>query len=189
MSAATLIRWDGLAAVVAAALRMALDVLTFLSDVSSRGVAPAAVTVVELVLLSIGLVALYAHQSEATGILGLVGFLMAYVGTVVGLLTVVVPMLIVWIALLLLTGWALFGIASLRAQVYPRAAAIILIIGAVLSGVATALIRSGMIVVGRAAALTATGVPDLIFIVAIGWLGFSLFRKRPEEVHQPTHAS
>src|ERR671938_427005 len=99
MSAATLIRWGGLAAVVAAALRMALDVLTFLSDVSSRGVAPAAVTVVELVLLSIGLVALYAHQSEATGILGLVGFLMAYVGTVVGLLTVVVPMLIARTAL------------------------------------------------------------------------------------------
>jgi hypothetical protein len=168
---------------------MALDVLTFLSDVSSRGVAPAAVTVVELVLLSIGLVALYAHQSEATGILGLVGFLMAYVGTVVGLLTVALPMLIVWIALLLLTGWALFGIASLRAQVYPRAAALLLIIGALLEGVATALIRGGMIVVGPWAATTATVLPGLIYSVAIAWLGFSLFRKRPEEVHQPTHVS
>lgn len=38
---------------------------------------------VGLILLAVGLVGLYAHQSEAAGPLGLVGFLIAFAGTVV----------------------------------------------------------------------------------------------------------
>ena len=57
-------------------------------------------------------------------------------------------------------SWALFGVAMLRAQVYPRVAAIVLIIGA-------------LIVI---APLSATG---LVIEVALIWLGVSCLREGP----------
>lgn len=110
---------------------------------------------VALVLLLLALVGLYARQWEATGGLGLVGFLLAFAGTTlvagdwwfeafVGpVLADAAPALLErppggW----LLTGgattftafaigWALFGIASLRARVFPRPASVLLIVGGV----------------------------------------------------------
>jgi hypothetical protein len=99
---------------------------------------------------------LYARQSESAGTLGLVGFLAALSGTglLVGLIwanAFVVPTLAVEapavldaeptgtlaFGFLLSTtifglSWALFGVAMLRAWVYPRVATILLIIGALL---------------------------------------------------------
>jgi hypothetical protein len=128
-------------------------------------------------LLLVAVVGLHTHQAEAAGTLGLVGFLAALVGTglLVGLVwtsTFVPPTLAVEAPAVLDTeeppgalafgfmfsivvfglSWALFGVAMLRARVYPRVAAIVLIIGALL----------------LIAPLPATG---LVIEAALIWLG------------------
>ena len=110
------------------------------------------------VLLLLGLVGLYVRQSEAAGILGLVAFLLAFFGTALALgatwaelfvapsLAIEAPrvleaeptgMLALGFTLtffvFLPLGWLLFGVASYRARIYPRAAAILLMVGAVIA--------------------------------------------------------
>lgn len=105
-------------------------------------------------LLLVAVVGLYARQSEAAGALGLTGFLAALIGTglIVGMVwtnTFIPPALAVeapavldaepagslafgfmFSSIVFGLSWALFGVAMLRARVYPRVAAILLIIGA-----------------------------------------------------------
>ena len=105
------------------------------------------------VLLPLGLVGLYARQSEASGPLGLVGFVVAFAGTVLvaGFFwtsAFIAPVLAVEAPELLAVrslpgffrsfivfglGWVLFGVATLRAGVYPRSAAVLLIVDALLT--------------------------------------------------------
>ena len=68
---------------------------------------------------------------------------------------------------LVAVGWLLFGLATLRARVYPRAAAIVLMVGAVVSFIPVPL--SG-----------------IVLDVAAAWLGFILFTGRDEAVQQPS---
>ncbi len=135
-------------------------------------------------LLLVALVGLYARQSEAAGTLGLAGFLVALVGTglLVGMMwtmAFVVPsaaieapafldaeetagpldMGFMLSGIAVAVGWALFGVATLRARVFPRRAAIVLIIGALL------------IVLP----LPAT---TLVIDVAVAWLGLSLLSEQ-----------
>jgi hypothetical protein len=106
------------------------------------------------VLLVGGLVGLYAHQSKAAGTFGFVVFVVAFLGSVLlagaiwsqaflapsiakaapqfldegpagGLLGLAYPLTFGLASL----GWLLFGVASLRARVYPRVVTILLIIG------------------------------------------------------------
>jgi hypothetical protein len=131
------------------------------------------------VLLLGGLVGLYAGQSPSAGTLGVAAFLVAFVGTalVVGAIwamafvapsvAAVAPGLLdapptgalgVGFTLSFVLGglgWLLFGVATLRARVYPRAAAVLLVVGA---------------------ALTFIPVPlsALVWEAAVAWLGFSL---------------
>ena len=139
---------------------------------------------VGLILVAVGLTGLYAHQSEVAGPLGLVGFLVAFAGTVffsgffwAGIF--VAPALAVgapefldqggrfpgfYLSLLIYAvGWLLFGVASLKARVYPRAPIIALIIGAALDLFGAPL--SGLVI-------------DAAFI----WVGFSLFSGRAASV-------
>jgi len=118
-------------------------------------------------LLLLGLVGLYARQSEATGVAGLVSFLVAFVGTVLAQGSVLA-------SLLADLGWALFGVASLRARVYPRVASVLLIVGAVGTAVASALPRGEP---GSVLMYAVIGA-DIILNAAIAWLGFDLFAKR-----------
>lgn len=137
-----------------------------------------------------GLVGLYARQSEQAGPLGLVGFLVTFLGMalVVGAswastftepaLAQVAPELLAqdppgWLDfgftltyVLASLGWLLFGVATLRAGVYPRAAAILLIVGAVISFVPLPL-------------------TEVILAVAIAWLGFDLFKGGSVSAEQP----
>ena len=131
-------------------------------------------------LLLVALVGLYAHQSQAAGALGLLGFLAALIGTglLVGMmwtLAFVVPSAAVEApafldaeevagpldvgfmlsSIAVSLGWALFGVATFRARVFPRRAAIVLVIGALLSAVP----------------LPAT---TLVIDVALAWLGLAL---------------
>jgi len=147
------------------------------------------------VLLLLGLVGLYARQSEAAGILGLVGFVAAVFGTVLVVgaiwaqlfvapfLAIEAPrvldtkptgMLALGFTLTFLVflplGWLLFGIAALRARVYPRAAAILLIVGAVIGALPIPL-------------------SEIVLDVAVAWLGFILFTGRGEAAQQPSRVS
>jgi hypothetical protein len=117
-------------------------------------------------LLLLGLVGLYTRQSEATGVGGLIGFLVAFVGTVLAQGSV-------FAGLLADLGWALFGVASLQARVYPRPASILLIVGAVGTAVASALPRGEP---GSVLMYAVIGA-DIILNAAIAWLGFCLFAR------------
>jgi hypothetical protein len=146
-------------------------------------------------LLLVGLVGLYVRQSEAAGILGLVGFVVAFLGTALALGAVwaslfVAPYLAVEAPGVLDTeptgalalgftltflvffplGWLLFGIAALRARIYPRAAAIVLIVGAVIGFLPIPL-------------------TSIVLNVAIAWLGFTLFTEKGISAEQPSRVS
>jgi hypothetical protein len=165
MRSSDLIRWSGLAAILGAALLLISDFrsLTVLSgdpaEIVTTGayLADGVTRVLAGILLLLGLVGLYARQSEASGTLGLVAFLVAFAGTALILGTwwtnaFVAPVLAQEDSRLLETGptgvmsvaftlsfalaavgWLLFGLVSLRAGVYPRAAAVVLMIGAALT--------------------------------------------------------
>ncbi len=199
VSSSELVRWGGLAAMGAGALYILaefMDLYNFvlagggeqLSDVMAT--APYAVEALLLllgdVLLLFGLFGLYVRQSEAAGTLGLVGFLVAFLGTaltvgvdwdevfVVPILADAAPELldagpplgIILSFLTFLVGWLMFGVAALRARVYPRWAALLLIVGAVLAGVP----------------LSLSTVP---FGIAVAWMGSTLFAGRNTSAEQP----
>jgi hypothetical protein len=187
MASSDLIRWSGLPAIAAGALLAVAALL----DLTYFGSEPRFSEVVQtgsylfqqvlyllgVMLLLVGLVGLYARHSQAAGALGLVGFLVAFAGTVLvaGFLwagTFVTPALATEVPGFLDAGpppgffpaiitcgvgWLLFGIATLRARVYPRWATILLIVGAVIFVVP----------------LPLTGI---VLSVSVAWLGFHLFR-------------
>jgi hypothetical protein len=142
-------------------------------------------------LLLLGLAGLYVSQSEEAGVLELVGFLTAFLGTafLVGALwfeLFITPALAVeapglaeaelgiagFILVFLLSalGWVLFGAATLRARVYPRWAAMLLIVGGLVAFVPVPL--SGA-----------------VFSAAVAWLGFILFTGRGAADGQPSRVS
>jgi hypothetical protein len=109
-------------------------------------------------LLMVALVGLYARQADEAGTFGIVGFVAALVGTgmVMGVMWAslfVAPSLAIEApafldnqnpagplnagfivsGLAVALGWAVFGVATFRARVYPRAAAIVLTVGALIS--------------------------------------------------------
>jgi hypothetical protein len=195
MSSSELIRWSGLAA-VAGGVSLAVAELVTLSffgyDFSRTATTGtyalySALIMIAGLLLPLGLVGLYARQSEAVGALGLVGFVVAFIGTVLvagffwtsafiaPLLAVEAPELIAAARslpgffrsfIVFGLGWLLFGIATLRAGVYPRAAAVLLVVGAVL------------IVIP----LPLTGV---VLAAAVAWMGYVLFRVRGTPAEHP----
>jgi len=191
-------RWAGLAAVLSAVLSVVGDLLRLFVDVESSETAtttPYALVfllyLLGAVLLLLGLVGLYASQSEAAGVLGLVGFLVAFLGTtlLVGALwfeLFITPSLatrapglaeaelglagFILVFLLGVVGWLLFGVATLRAHTYPRWAAVLLMVGGVVAFVPIPL-------------------AGIVFSVAIAWLGFVLFTGRNASAEQPTRVS
>ena len=169
MSAAELIRWGALSALVGGALLVISDLWGLLTEgfgetetFSEAALRPSfaimtGMSLLAAVLLLFGLVGLNLRQSEARGVLGRVGFVVAFLGTalVVGAtwaLFYVVPALAVgapqfldaeegagsvetgfFVSFgLLSVGWLLFGGAALRARSYPRWAAIVLIVAALI---------------------------------------------------------
>ena len=153
-----------------------------------------AMYMVGVLLLLVALAGLYARQSEAAGVLGVAGFFAALVGTglLVGMmwaLTFVAPsaaieapafldaeevagpvdMGFMLSGLAFAIGWALFGLATLRARVFPRVAAVVLIVGALLTF----------------APLPATTV---VIDVAVAWLGLSVLREVPASAAGPVGA-
>ena len=136
-------------------------------------------------LLALGLVGLYVRQSEAAGIIGLISFLMAFPGMILGLGIEDVPG---WAAPLAYLGLALFGVATLQAGIYPRTAATLLIISAVIAGLFSPLIIA--LILGLGSSLAYIGASAvIIFNIVITWLGYVLFKEEGEEASQTTQMS
>src|SRR5919202_6545702 len=91
MASSKLIRAGALAILVSGALTVIADLGRLLTDIDFENVSDAATRdawlfvvvpyLLATVLLLCGLIALYARQSEAAGLPGLVGFLIAFLGT------------------------------------------------------------------------------------------------------------
>ena len=90
----------------------------------------------------------------ATAELGLVGFLLTFV--------------------LAAVGWLLFGAATLRAGVYPRPAAVLLMVGAVVS---------------LAPIVAPVPLSGIALSVAVAWLGFVLFSGTRAASGEPSRLS
>jgi len=169
MSASDLVRWGALSAVVGGALLVVTDLWGLLME-GFGGAQPFSETaqtasfaltgvlsLLAAVLILFGLVGLHLRQSERAGILGVLGFALAFLGTalVVGLswaLLFVAPSVAVeapefldaeqvagplnagfiLTSLVLAVGWALFAFAALRAGTYPRWVAIVLVVAALI---------------------------------------------------------
>ena len=90
MSSSQLIRWSGLAAMAAGVSLVIAELLSLLFfgyDFSNTATTDTYTfysvwIMIAGLLLPLGLVGLYARQLEASGLLGLVGFVVAFIGTV-----------------------------------------------------------------------------------------------------------
>lgn len=201
MPSESLARVGGLAAILSGVLLVLGELLNLFIDFETDPVegATSATSLVQSVafmlgvaLLLVALVGLYTRLAEATGrTLGLVGFLLALVGTgmVMGVLwdqifTVpalaqVAPALLesdppalvnfgfMFSFVLFGLGWLLFGVAAYRARVYPRVAVILLMVGAVLL-------------------ILPLPFVGLVFAVGVAWLGLALLSGRGTSVERPS---
>lgn len=157
-------------------------------------------------LVLLGLVGLYARRPEAMGIFGLIAFLITFFGVVLAqgatwdqaftqpALALVAPELLeaeppgsIIFGILLSfglvnLGWLLFAVAVLRAQVYPRPAALLLIVGS-LGGLLSLLAVGGP----PGGVLMYVGIVfDILFFGAIAWMGFVLLTGRDAAAEQPS---
>jgi len=151
---------------------------------------PSGAQLLAMVLLLIGLVALFARQAETFGALGLTGFLLALVGTtmaagalwsqvfVVPRLAEVAPevadrgsgsVLAGFLLSFLIfgVGWLLFGVATLRTRTFPRWAVVLLVVGAVIS-------------------ILPLPSRALILEIAVALMGFTLLTERGARTNSPT---
>jgi hypothetical protein len=180
MKSSELIRWSGLAAVIAGALFMAINLIALLILSFGQGsfelLVRSAIRPIAGTLLMLGLIGLYARQAKVTDVIGLIGFLFALFGTMLALAGNV------WANLLAYLGWALFGVASWQARVYPPTAAILLTIGALAAAPFSTLMAGGSSVV-----LGYVGIgASTVFNVALIWLGFTLFTGRSASTENPS---
>lgn len=202
MASSNLIRWSGLATILGGALLLISDLLGLivvpgdLTEAVTTGayLDDSGVRLLGGMLLLVGLVGLYARQAEASGALGLIGFLAAFAGTslMIGAFwtnTFVPPALAVEAPEFLATGpagtlgfgfmlsfavaalgWLLFGAATFKTRVYPRAASVLLMVGAALTFIP----------------LPASGV---IFAAAVAWFGYALFLEASEAAKRSVRAA
>jgi hypothetical protein len=138
-----------------------------------------ALSLFTLALLQVALIGLYVPQRGTTGTLGWIGFLLAFIGTSITFLVVLIyaivasPMtpadpefleagppgpFILYFPLFCL-GWFLLGAAFLRSSVYPRPAALLLMVGALVT-------------------LYPHPITNIVFSAAISWLGLVLLSGR-----------
>ncbi len=203
MPSSKLIRRCGMSAVLAGGLFVASDLLDFFASPTTDSVGFGAdafeeglnallvfqsgLTLLAGVLLLFGLIGLYAHRSEELDLLGLIGFVTAFSGTVMAVggfwsNAFVAPSLAEALARepsslmdaappralaagfslsygLVAAGWFVFGLSALRDGFYPHAATALLTVGAAITWLPFPL----------------TGVP---FGAAVAWLGYHLTSRR-----------
>ena len=190
------VRLGGFAAILAGVLLVVSDLLRlYIVNLAGTAVLDSIffvegwVSVLLAVVVQLGLVGLYAPCARAAGILGLIGLILASVGielTMGSSFAFPFDRPTVWpweteeyweeplaailvLGLSFVLGCMLLGIAMLRARVYPRAAVALFIVGALIL-------------------LTPLALSDVIFAVALVWLGYAIYARRGEEAPQPTPA-
>lgn len=189
------VRWYGLAAVAGGVLFTVSDFVALLvatsEDLSEEAAADAyagwaALSLFTLALLQVALIGLYAPQRETAGTVGWVAFFLAFFGMAVAFFVVLVyafiassltpddpellrtgpPGAFILYFPLFSLGWLLLGVAFLRSAVYPRLAALLLVVGAALT-------------------LHPHPLTNIVFGVAIAWLGLALLSGRGFSREQP----
>lgn len=205
-----LVRYSGLAAMVSPILLVIADVMKYYvapaneTDnvwMASTGwsIGQALITLGGLLILG-SLVGLYTRQADKAGILGLVAFLMAFVGSamIVGFEWFLGFVVFPWLAqaapeltdaepplrlalaglvipgLVYLAGWVLFGVASLRAKVFPGPAAVLLILGTILGPITVA--------------VSIPVIAEAVLGVGLAWMGYSLWAEKSEFLAEPATA-
>jgi hypothetical protein len=189
MAASSFVRLAGIASLVAAGLILVHQIsqLVFALTMSeTMAIATHSIrnglALVAMYALLIALTGLYAQQATSAGRLGLIGYLVAALGTLLlagdwWYEAFVAPLIATGAPELLRTapsgsiligaaltfgsfalGWVLFGIASYRAGVFPRGAAVLMVVG-------------GM--VGIMALSPPFQIP---LALAVGWMGWSLVK-------------
>lgn len=202
MTSAKLIRWSGpvtmLSGLLYAIGALLHPVGESLTAVNQTNWVPAHLTYWASVnLLFFGLIGLYARQVKETGVLGLIGFVLAFVGTalVASILIYVstvlpiiaseaqgifkkaagtpgflVPVFIIGFGL----GWILLGVATMRAGLLPRWSGLFLIVGVILFVISEAVPFEATL------AHTLVTVGDILFGFGLGWIGYSLWTEKSE---------
>ena len=151
-------------------------------------------SLVAMFALLIALTGIYAQQASATGKLGLVGYLTASLGTVlvagdwwyeafIGpmlrqqapelLNTAISGSILIGAALtfvIFAAGWVIFALATLRAGVAPRGAAVLMVLG------------------GIAGILTLISPFQVPLALAVGWMGLWLVRSDSRQ-NQPARSA
>ena len=195
MSSATLARLSGAAVVIGCALGITAHLLyrlagqpgTIAQFESPAWVPAQLIQVFGVALLLLGLPAIYGRQSGRAGVLGLVAFVLLFVGTMSELMG---PINGLWRAELatrpetryliesrvmpsalgvifvvffpqLLLGAIAFGVSVIRTGVFARAAGVLMIVGVLLDIVGGFMLRVSLF------------GPELVF-AALGWLGLQL---------------
>ena len=193
------VRAGGFAAIFAGTLLVVSDLLRlYIRNLADAGTVQSIffvdgwVGVLLAVVMQLGLFGLYASRARAVGILGLIGLVIALVGIMLTMgASFAFPFNrpIVWpwetqeygeeplsailvLGLSFVLGCVVLGVSMLRAKVYSRGAAALLIAGALIL-------------------LTPLALNDVIFAVALAWLGYEIFAGRSEEVrnlraHEPS---
>ena len=196
MSAATLIRWSGLATILAGLLVGLFPLLHPNHDPDSFRspiwIIAHLLPHVAVVLTLFGLIGVFVRQFSPAGWLGLIGFLTAFVGTALILTQALVELFIMpfiglevphlmegppppgldaafmLMAVLFSLGYVLLGIAIMRAGVLPRGVGLLLAISAPVF----------MLGIGPVGELFGTEalfrVSGVLFGAALMWLGYSL---------------
>jgi hypothetical protein len=202
VATSSFVRLAGIASLVAAGLMLVNQIsqLAFALTMSeSMAIATHSLrnglALVAMYALLIALTGLYAVQASAAGRLGLVGYLVAALGTLLvagdwWYEAFVAPLIAAGAPELLKTapsgsiligaaatfgsfalGWVLFGIASYRAHVVPRGAAVLMVFGGV-------------------AGILALSAPFQIpLALAVAWMGWSLLRPVVPDTTQPIDGS
>jgi hypothetical protein len=187
------VRLGGLAAILAGVLLIISDLLRlYINNLAGPGILESIffidgwIGVLLAVVLQLGLIGLYAPQARSAGIPGLIGLVLASIGIELVMGSSFAfpfdrPIVFPWeteeyweeplaailvLGLSFVLGCVLLGVAMLRCRVYPRAAAILFIAGALIL-------------------LTPLALSDVVFAAAIAWLGYTLFAERGEEAPQP----
>ena len=200
MSTVNLIRWSGVASLLAGVLYILGSFLhpagEDLAAVSSPNYLLAHLLIwASLILLLFGLIGLYARQVEKTGMFGLVSFVLAFIGTTIAVVLVapgatLLPLVAAtapdlfaqltappaFVLLLFLVtyglGFILFSVATMRAGVLPRWAGLLLIIGIVLQMAAEGVpLDKSLLQMIRITA-------PIVLGLGFAWMGYALWSEK-----------
>ena len=186
-------RLGGLAALLAGLLLLISQLLNlylcYLDPGALRSILPidSWLGLLLVVLVQLGLAGLYAPQVKTAGALGAVGLFIAFVGAWLTMgNSFISPVVrqaalpdmgepeeffgpLALFGLTFVLGWVLFGVATFRAGVYPRPAVALLIAGALIL-------------------LLPLPLSDVVFAVAVAWMGYVLLTGRGQQAAQPAGA-